>query len=318
MNRAMKRILKLIAGQLPPIAGLLKERDLLIEENGQLKAELNELNKFAPIGHFYSPVPSLDEVRKNEKTIFGTIPRTLPGIDLNEEEQIRLFNEFKKYYKDLPFPSHKADNLRYFFENGYYSYSDAICLYSMIRYLEPKKIIEVGSGYSSCVILDTNELFFRNSIQCAFIDPFPQSLLSLIDEGDKERLTIIPRKLQDVEFGEFITLHENDILFVDSTHVSKVNSDVNHLLFQILPRLRRGVYIHFHDIHYPFEYPKEWIYEGRAWNEAYILRAFLQYNKSFKIVFFNTFLEHFHEDRFKKEMPLCMKNKGGSIWIKKC
>jgi len=76
-------------------------------------------------------------------------------------------------------------------------------------------------------------------------------------------------------------------------------------------------HIHFHDIFYPFEYPKEWIYEERAWNENYILRAFLQYNRAFKIIFCNTFLEHFYEQEFMSEMPLCMKNKGGSIWLKK-
>ena len=87
--------------------------------------------------------------------------------------------------------------------------------------------------------------------------------------------------------------------------------------FKILPHVSSGVYIHFHDVSYPFEYSKEWIYEGVAWNEAYILRAFLQYNYAFEIIFFNTFLEHFYEYRFINEMPLCMKNKGGSIWIKK-
>lgn len=116
---------------------------------------------------------------------------------------------------------------------------------------------------------------------------------------------------------KFDILKENDILFVDSTHVSKVGSDVNYLLFEILPRLNKGVYIHFHDIFYPFEYPKEWIYDGKAWNEDYILRAFLQYNDSFKIFFFNTFLESFFREKFTLEMPLCLKNTGGSLWIKK-
>jgi hypothetical protein len=120
-----------------------------------------------------------------------------------------------------------------------------------------------------------------------------------------------------VEEFEFDVLMESDVLFVDSSHVVKVGSDVLDLFFRILPRLKSGVYIHFHDIFHPFEYPKEWIINGKAWNEAYLLRAFLQYNDSFEIVFFNTFLEFFHPGRFHRDMPLCMKNPGGSIWLRK-
>ena len=107
------------------------------------------------------------------------------------------------------------------------------------------------------------------------------------------------------------------ILFIDSTHVSKIGSDVNSLLFDILPKLNRGVYVHFHDVFYPFEYPQEWVYQGLAWNEAYILRAFLQHNDAFKIVFFNTYLELFYREKFENSMPLCLKNPGGSIWLTK-
>jgi hypothetical protein len=236
---------------------------------------------------------------------------------LNEKGQINLFNKFKEYYKEQPFGEQKKENLRYFFENPSYSYSDAICLYCMIRHSQPKTIIEIGSGYSSCVILDTNELFFNNAISCTFIDPYPELLQSLIKDSDKDRIGIIPKKLQDVDINKFSDLTAGDILFIDSTHVSKIDSDVNQILFTILPHIKSEVYIHFHDIFYPFEYPREWIYEGRAWNEAYLLRTFLQYNSVFKIQFFNTFLEYFYKDEFLNEMPLCMKNRGGSIWIKK-
>jgi len=136
----------------------------------------------------------------------------------------------------------------------------------MIRHLSPKRFIEVGSGYSSCVVLDINELFFDNRISLTFIEPHTELLFSLIKESDKETSKIIPTDLQDVGLEVLSELCPEDILFIDSTHVSKIGSDVNHIFFEILPRLARGVYIHFHDVFYPFEYPKEWIYEGRAWN----------------------------------------------------
>ena len=92
---------------------------------------------------------------------------------------------------------------------------------------------------------------------------------------------------------------------------------MNFLFFEILPRLQPGVLIHLHDIFYPFEYPRSWIFEGRAWNEIYMLRAFLQFNRAFKVVFFTTYIERFHESFFRRHMPLCLKNRGGSIWLRK-
>lgn len=278
---------------------------------------MNGGRQFVPPGHFYSPIPALDDIRANERSIFGNVSRHVGGIDLREAEQLELLDGFKKYYDELPFQAHKTPNLRYFFENPNYSYSDAIFLYFMMRHVMPKRIIEVGSGYSSCVMLDTNDLYFNGSIATTFIDPYPELLLSQIVENDRDKMRIIGSGVQDVDAKEFQALQANDILFIDSTHVSKVHSDVNRLFFEILPRVNEGVYIHFHDIFYPFEYPREWIYEGRAWNEAYLLRAFLQYNSSFRIVLMNTFLERFHRDFFEQAMPLCLKNPGGSIWLRK-
>jgi predicted O-methyltransferase YrrM len=278
---------------------------------------VNGSRQFVPPGHFYSPIPALDDIRMNEGFIFGKVPRTISGIKLCEKQQLRLLADFKQYYAELPFRSKKTGNLRYYFDNPAYSYSDAIFLYCMIRHVKPQRIIEVGSGYSSCLMLDTNDLYFSGSIDLTFIEPHPELLLSLVHSQDRGRTTIISSRVQDVNLATFDSLQAGDILFIDSTHVSKVFSDVNRLIFEILPRLNDGVFVHFHDIFYPFEYPREWVYEGRAWTEAYLLRAFLQYNKSFRIILMNTFLEQFHRDFFEQAMPLCLKNPGGSIWIGK-
>lgn len=128
---------------------------------------------------------------------------------------------------------------------------------------------------------------------------------------------MIQSRLQDLNDELFLSLSEGDILFIDSSHVSKINSDVNYSFFSILPKLKKGVMIHFHDIFYPFEYPKEWIYEGRAWNEVYVLRAFLQYNDTFRIRFFNIYFAKFHLDKLVKDMNLCINNTDASIWIEK-
>ena len=186
----------------------------------------------------------------------------------------------------------------------------------MIRYLKPKQIIEVGSGFSSSVMLDTNQMFFNNEINLTFIEPYPERLYNLLKEEDKKNTEIIVDFVQNIDVTVFEQLNEGDILFIDSTHVIKTGSDVHFILFEILPKLKKGVYIHFHDIFYPFEYPKEWVYKGRNWNEDYFLRAFLMYNTEFEIELFSHYLHTHHKEVFE-QMPLCYKNEGGNLWIRK-
>lgn len=302
-------MLKALIKKLPPIAKLLAERD-------SLQRAVNA-GGFVPPGHFYSPVVSVEEARRDERRIFDAVPRELPGISLNESQQLDLLEEFEALYPSIDFPTTKSTTHRYCFENPAYSYSDAIMLNCMMRRVRPKRVIEVGSGYSSCAMLDTNEIFLDRSVGFTFIEPYPDLLKSLVRQDDLASINIIEARLQDVSVDEFSSLDADDILFIDSTHVCKTGSDVNFLLFDILPRLKRGVYIHIHDIFYPFEYPRDWILGGRSWNEIYALRAFLQFNEAFRIVMMNTFLEHFHKQRFATRMPLCLKNTGGSIWLRR-
>jgi hypothetical protein len=166
-------------------------------------------------------------------------------------------------------------------------------------------------------MLDTSELFFDTGIRLTFIDPYPETLHSVLRETDRKSAEILSARVQNVVPDVFQALEANDILFIDSTHVSRTGSDVNFLFFDVLPRLNPGVYVHFHDIFYPFEYPQDWVYEGRAWNEAYLLRAFLTNNDSFSIVIWNDYLARFHRERLASLMPECMKNTGASIWIRR-
>jgi hypothetical protein len=291
-----------------------------------LKSKINNLEKELmiyktqnPPGHFYSPIVNVKEIKDKENTIFVIKSNKITSLNLNENEQLDLLSKFSSLYSTIPFSDEKKNDLRYYFKNGFYSYSDGIFLNLVIRFFKPKKVIEIGSGFSSAVMLDTNELFFENSINFTFIEPYPERLFSLFKDKDKNKHEVIIKVLQNVNLELFDNLQENDILLIDSTHVSKTGSDVNLILFEILPRLKKGVLIHFHDIFYPFEYPKEWVINrnGFGWNEDYILKAFLMYNNQFKIIMFNTFMEHFHKDWFLEKMPNCLKNEGGSIWLQK-
>jgi hypothetical protein len=289
----------------------------LRRELAHSEQELAKYRTFRPPGHFYSPVPDLEEVRRRESLIFGRPSGSLPGIALNEAGQLQLLKSLSRFYRDQPFSATKQPGTRYYFDNPNFGYGDALALYCMIRQVRPGRIIEVGSGYSSCVTLDTNDVFFGGSICCTFIEPFPELFHSLVDAAAGQPPRMIPKAIQDVDISIFHALQAGDILFIDSTHVSKTGSDVNRVIFEILPALAPGVYIHFHDVFYPFEYPKDWVYEGRAWNEDYLLRAFLQYNQAFQIQLFNSYLATEHASLLAGLMPLWTRNTGASIWLKK-
>jgi predicted O-methyltransferase YrrM len=300
---------------------------MIWRERGNIRSIFESGNyrflQFAPLGHFYSPIPDIKEIRAKSAIIFDRSPMQIPGIDVCREEQVELAREFVRYYEDIPFPDNKTA-CRFYLDNGYFSYGDAVVLYSMMRRFKPKRVIEVGSGFSSAAMLDVNDRFYNGEIDFTFIEPFPARLLSLLEKRDKERCCILQKPVQEVPVVLFSSLQANDILFVDSSHVVKAHSDVVHLCFNILPLLNRGVIVHFHDILWPFEYPNLWFDNGRAWNEAYLLRAFLQYNNAFHILYFNSMMEIQYGAFLRNELPLAMKQSSSpltpgntSLWIRK-
>ena len=231
--------------------------------------------------------------------------------------QLALLETFGRYHDDMPFKDEPTAGLRYYFDNPFFSYGDAVILYSMLRRRRPQRVVEVGSGFSSAVMLDTNDRFCQKQMRMTFIDPYPERLLALLADEDIRQHEVIPDCVQGVSFETFAELGANDLLFVDSSHVAKAGSDVVYLVTSVLPRLRTGVVVHFHDVFWPFEYPEEWIVGGRAWNEAYLLKAFLQFNAAFKIVFFNSYVATHHAAIAERHLPLFMRNPGGGLWIEK-
>ncbi len=297
----LKNRIKTLVNKLPYVRSLYKQT----------------LNTAHPNGHFYSPIISIEDIKKKEAEIWKNVEIDgVLGINLRTEDQIKLVTQFTQYYNEIPFKTEKQTNIRYQFENEYYSYTDGIILYSIIRHYKPKKIIEIGSGYSSAVMLDTNEFFFKNQIDLTFIDPYSERLFSILKQEDKQKIKVNETDVQLISLDVFKKLESGDILFVDSTHVTKTGSDVNYILFEILPILNSGVLIHFHDIFYPFEYPKEWVFRGFNWNEDYILKAFLMYNDKFEIKLFSEYLHKHHKEVFV-DMPLTYLNTGGNLWIEK-
>ncbi len=272
--------------------------------------------KFAPPGHFYSPLPDPDNILNLYQKIDKS--RNPTGIEINGDRQIELLKKFQKYISVIPFgDGFKQNNTRYFFNgNEWYSYGDAIVLFCMINYFKPERLIEVGSGYSSLVTLDTCELLNLKT-RITFIEPYPDLILSILSDRDDPENLLLRKKVQTVDISLFEDLNSGDILFIDSSHIVKFGSDVLFILTEVLPRLKPGVIIHFHDIFWPFEYPLEWLEQGFAWNEAYYLKALLINNKNYKILYFNDYMGQMYYDLLKEYMPLALKNFGCGIWLKK-
>ncbi len=269
-----------------------------------------------PAGHYYSPIPDRFEVTRltASERVF---PRELPGIQINAQDQLKLLSSFEPFSRELPFPVHADASNRYYYENSFFSYGDAIALYSMIRRTEPARVVEVGSGFSSAIMLEVNERFFAGNISCTFIEPHPDRLYSLLRSSDRDASTIVERTVQECDPSLFRELKRNDILFIDSSHVLKYGGDLAYLFAEVLPILTAGVVVHFHDIFYPFEYPAAWLNEGRFWNECYFVRAFLTHNSAYRIELFNDYLRIFHREALGSVTPLWLNNTGGSLWLRK-
>ncbi|HEX7323125.1 MAG TPA: class I SAM-dependent methyltransferase [Mycobacterium sp.] len=237
------------------------------------------------------------------------------AYDLRVEEQLKLVDhlgpkwlEFAKSWR------------RYTPENPWYNHSDGAVYYSILTTLRPKRIIEVGCGFSSAIALDVRDRELKD-LELTFIEPHPERLLELLKEGDNKTATIHRSIVQDVAIETFDVLEKDDILFIDSSHISSPGSDVNMVLFEVLPRLKPGVVVHFHDIFFPFEYPDTWLnrtdWLDLGWNELYLLRAFLSYNNVFQVMFFNCLLWREHADIVRRYFPECDKNLPGSLWLRR-
>lgn len=287
----------------------------LEQENARLRGGGAKWTEFSPPGHFYSPLPSDAEVA--EAYARGGFGPPFAGVDLAGTEQLALLEKLAVHYAGQPFPEKAAPGRRYFLDNPSYGHFDGLMLYCMLRHLSPRRIIEVGSGFSSAAMLDTNELAMDGRMELTFIDPDMTRLRALLRPDDAGRVHLIEKRVQEVPLEVFARLGDGDVLFIDSSHVSKIGSDVNRLYFDVLPALARGVHVHIHDVAGNLEYPREWFAEGRAWNEQYLLRAFLMFNRTFRIELFTGWLFDHHRAFFDAHMPLCARGGGGQIWLRR-
>jgi hypothetical protein len=292
------------------------------------------LKKFFPIfetlgfhitqNGFYEPIPD----SRTLKNKLWENHSELIGIDLNEQKQLQLLSDFVSKFKneyDL-FPLNCNQNLEpydYYINNGTFESGDAEILYCMIRYFKPRKIFEIGSGNStflSAQAIHKNREEEKNyECELVVIDPYPKNIMLTGFPGLSK---LIPKKVQDIPLQEFKKLNENDILFVDSSHVLAIGSDVQYEYLEILPRINKGVIVHSHDIFLPAEYPKDWVLKEHIfWSEEYLLQAFLTLNDSFEVLWAGNYMHSKHLDKLKRSISSYRLEKNwagpGSFWIRR-
>jgi predicted O-methyltransferase YrrM len=258
---------------------------------------------YSPPGHYYSPSTSADDRRRQ---LAWDLEPSIPGVDVNEEAQLALAGRIAA---TGPLVHSRWNDTS---ANAMFGHIDASLLQGILTVCRPQRIIEVGSGFSTAVMLDTaDHAGTTKDITC--IEPYAQRLRSTLRTGDD--ITIIERPVQDVPVNVFTDLRDGDLLFIDSTHVAKSGSDVLYLYLEVLPRLAHGVVVHAHDIFWPFSYREEWLVEGRDWTEAYLLRALLTDTDRWRVELFADWLYGQHPQEAAAIAPAS--DRPGSIYLRR-
>jgi hypothetical protein len=262
--------------------------------------------------NFYSPVP-------DTRTLLPSLwekGSELPGIEMNDALQRDLINNafprFQGEY-DTFAESPTAVPWEFHFNNGMFDRVDALTYYCMVRHFRPRQILEIGSGYSTRVA--ARAALCNGGTELVCVEPHPDTVLQAGFPGLSH---LIPRKVQELGTQFFDRLQPGDMLFIDTSHVAKIGSEVNFLFLEVVPRLKPGVLIHIHDIFLPNEYPSGFVLKHLLfWNEQYLLQAFLMFNSDFEVVLSNSYMAAIYEPDLKRIFPRLPHWKGGSFWMRR-
>jgi predicted O-methyltransferase YrrM len=240
---------------------------------------------FSP-GHFYSPLTDVAGLAAQRATLWHE-PAQTPGIDYDDAGHEQLLRDvFPPLLAGFDYPADAGDDsslTTYYTGNSQFSTLDAKVLFAMLRRLRPRRMVEVGSGYSTLLSADVNQRFLGGSLEITCIEPHPRAFLARPLPG-LHALRVEP--VQHAPQEVFDALQAGDVLFIDSSHGLKTGSDLTFLATRVLPRLASGVLVHMHDIFLPDDYPPAWVLdENRAWNEQYLLQAMLAHSSRYRVVF---------------------------------
>ena len=266
--------------------------------------------------HFYFPIPDVGDMARRD---VWSRKSPLAGVDWNIDAQLALIGQLAAFGAEANWPEAPTGRpMEYHSSAPTFGFSSAMLARGMVRHFKPRRVVEVGCGWSSLVLRDAlakNDEEGNPWESFTGIDPFPPDWLRASDP----RSRLLCRMVQDVEADLFSQLQAGDILFIDSSHVLNAGSDVQLLYLEILPRLASGVVVHIHDIQLPWEYPREYAERQRwFWNEQYLLQAFLAHNEAFEILAAGHWLCREKPDALKAAFPHydpASHSPTGSFWM---
>jgi 2-polyprenyl-3-methyl-5-hydroxy-6-metoxy-1,4-benzoquinol methylase/predicted O-methyltransferase YrrM len=271
-----------------------------------------------PLGHYYSPLYDARELAAQRERIWTYPPRETPGLDWRDAEQVRLCRNVFASQQRLVLEDEPTDDPSvYYAINDQYPPLDAWVLEGLLRHLAPKRMIEIGSGFSTLISASVNRDHLDGSMHLTCIEPYPREFLIAGVPGVSE---LRVEKVQDTPLDVFAELGDGDALFVDTSHTVKTGGDVTWIFQEIVPRLAPGVFVHVHDIFLPGDYPEPWVMEGWGWNEMYLVRAFLTFNDQFEIVWGAQYMLQRHPDDVLAAFPEQSRHAhrgGGSLWLRR-
>lgn len=276
------------------------------------KTALLQVGVFPIRNHYYEP---LFDTRQIQRPLSKS--RALPGIDWNIEEQLATLKGFQLENELNDVPTSKVDKLTFYFNNGTFESGDAEYWYNLIRMKKPRRIYEIGSGNSTLMairaIRKNEEEIPGYECKHVCIEPYEMPWL------ESTGVSVVRAKVENLDRGFFSELGDDDILFIDSSHVIRPQGDVLFEYLELLPSLRKGVIVHVHDIFSPRDYPEDWVKnEVRFWNEQYLLEAFLTSNRDWKIIGALNFLHHNYYERMKEKCPFLSRDREpGSFYMQK-
>lgn len=270
--------------------------------------------------HYYSPIPDTSRLAQpaERARVWPEEPHAMPGIDWRGAAQVQLCSEVFEEQEAMQFPAQaSAGRPEYTRDSPRYPAIDAWVLQAMMRHLEPARVIEIGAGYSSLVTARVNREFLGARVDFTAIDPYP---LDFLESGVPGLTRLRKEQVQDTPFEVFEQLGPNDVLFIDTSHVVKTGGDVPWIYNQVLPRLRPGVVVHLHDSFLPWDYPEHWVFEGKGWNEPYLMQSFLVWNSAFEVLFGTYWMIRRHWDVLRRafpEMTVEDRRDSSSLWIRR-
>lgn len=266
--------------------------------------------------NYYSPLNDLAFLEANEDLWTEAV---MPAdIDWHLDHQVEVAAEVGSFVPELTDVPETAQDAGpdddFYWRNGMWNNADALVQYGLVRSRQPRRYVEIGCGWSSLLLA---RALGRNETPCAvtLVEPYPNhAVLSKVPDSWE----VIESPLQRAPLELFDRLGEGDVLFYDGSHCSKVASDVNWFFFRVLPRVRPGVLIHVHDIFFPHEYPRPWIFErGQTWNEQYILQALLMNSTAYQVEIVNRMLAEVRRSEVEQLYRGVRPVSGCSLWMTK-